>query len=91
MKIRARPRKFAFPCSRESPLLQSAGRFFAGVRGVAALVVLGFHVFEAFATSPFDPKFNHSYLAVDFFFMLSGFVIGYAYDARGAGTGTPEG
>ncbi len=57
-----------------------------GLRGVAALVVLGFHVFEAFATSPFDQKFNHGYLAVDFFFMLSGFVIGYAYDARGAGT-----
>lgn len=48
--------------------------------------MLGFHVFEAFATSPFDQKFNHGYLAVDFFFMLSGFVIGYAYDARGAGT-----
>ena len=25
---------------------------------------------------------NHGYLAVDFFFMLSGFVIGYAYDDR---------
>lgn len=28
------------------------------------------------------PKFNHGYLAVDFFFILSGFVIGYAYDDR---------
>ena len=91
VKIRARPRKFAFPCSRESPLLQSAGRFFAGVRGVAALVVLGFHVFEAFATSPFDQTFNHGYLAVDFFFMLSGFVIGYAYDARWRGNGNAGG
>lgn len=26
--------------------------------------------------------FNHGYLAVDFFFILSGFVIGYAYDDR---------
>ena len=25
---------------------------------------------------------NHGYLAVDFFFILSGFVIGYAYDDR---------
>lgn len=25
---------------------------------------------------------NHGYLAVDFFFLLSGFVIGYAYDDR---------
>lgn len=62
-----------------------------GLRGVAALVVLGFHVFEAFATSPFDQKFNHGYLAVDFFFMLSGFVIGYAYDARWRGNGNPGG
>jgi peptidoglycan/LPS O-acetylase OafA/YrhL len=25
---------------------------------------------------------NHGYLAVDFFFLLSGFVIAYAYDDR---------
>lgn len=53
-----------------------------GLRGVAALMVIWYHVFEAFATSPFDQKFNHGYLAVDFFFVLSGFVIGYAYDDR---------
>lgn len=53
-----------------------------GLRGVAALMVIWYHVFEAFATSPFDQKFNHGYLAVDFFFILSGFVIGYAYDDR---------
>ena len=29
-----------------------------------------------------DQIINHGYLAVDFFFMLSGFVIGYAYDNR---------
>lgn len=49
-----------------------------GLRGVAALMVICYHVFEGFATSPVDQKFNHGYLAVDFFFMLSGFVIGYA-------------
>ena len=53
-----------------------------GLRGVAAIMVIFYHVFEAFATSPFDQRFNHGYLAVDFFFILSGFVIGYAYDDR---------
>ena len=53
-----------------------------GLRGVAALVVMWYHVFEGFATSPIDQGFNHGYLAVDFFFILSGFVIGYAYDDR---------
>ena len=56
-----------------------------GLRGVAALVVIWYHVFEGFATSPLDQKFNHGYLAVDFFFILSGFVVGYAYDDRWEG------
>lgn len=53
-----------------------------GLRGVAALTVVCFHLFEAFATSHLDQKINHGYLAVDFFFILSGFVIGYAYQDR---------
>ena len=53
-----------------------------GLRGVAALVVICYHIGEAFATSFLDQVVNHGYLAVDFFFMLSGFVIGYAYDDR---------
>ncbi|WP_134088503.1 acyltransferase [Olivibacter sp. XZL3] len=53
-----------------------------GLRGVAALMVIWYHIFEGFATSPIDQGFNHGYLAVDFFFILSGFVIGYAYDDR---------
>ncbi len=53
-----------------------------GLRGVAALVVIWYHIFEGFATSPLDQHVNHGYLAVDFFFILSGFVIGYAYDDR---------
>lgn len=52
------------------------------LRGVAALCVMWYHVFEAFATTPYDQGFNHGYMAVDFFFILSGFVIGYAYDDR---------
>ncbi|MFA6701631.1 MAG: acyltransferase [Dysgonamonadaceae bacterium] len=53
-----------------------------GLRGVAAFMVICYHVFEGFATSPIDQRFNHGYLAVDFFFVLSGFVVGYAYDDR---------
>ncbi len=53
-----------------------------GLRGVAALMVVFFHIFEAYATSHIDQHINHGYLAVDFFFILSGFVIGYAYDDR---------
>lgn len=53
-----------------------------GLRGVAAVFVIWYHFFEGFATSPVDQMMNHGYLAVDFFFILSGFVIGYAYDGR---------
>ncbi len=53
-----------------------------GLRGVAAMLVIWYHFFEGFATSPTDQMMNHGYLAVDFFFVLSGFVIGYAYDGR---------
>lgn len=53
-----------------------------GLRGVAALVVIWYHIFEAFALSPYDQMLNHGYLAVDFFFVLSGFVVSYAYDDR---------
>lgn len=53
-----------------------------GLRGVAAMMVVIFHVFEIHAASRFEQIINHGYLAVDFFFVLSGFVIGYAYDDR---------
>ena len=55
-----------------------------GLRGVAALMVLWYHVFEgfAFAEGSIIETFNHGHLGVDFFFMLSGFVISYAYDDR---------
>lgn len=61
-----------------------------GLRGVAALMVLVYHVFEGFCTSPLDQRCNHGYLAVQFFFILSGFVIGYAYDDRWTRMGTVE-
>ncbi len=56
-----------------------------GLRGVAALMVVWYHVFEGFqfaSQSAVIDSINHGYLAVDFFFILSGFVIGYAYDDR---------
>ena len=61
-----------------------------GFRGVAALTVVWFHIFEAFATSHIDQRINHGYLAVDFFFILSGFVMGYAYDDRWKKMGVNE-
>jgi peptidoglycan/LPS O-acetylase OafA/YrhL len=61
-----------------------------GLRGVAALIVVAFHLFEAHAASRFVQVINHGYLAVDFFFVLSGFVIGYAYDERWKTMSTTE-
>lgn len=56
-----------------------------GLRGVAALLVVFYHIFEGFSFAgggTLITTINHGYLAVDFFFILSGFVIGYAYDDR---------
>lgn len=53
-----------------------------GLRGVAAMIVVAFHLFETYSAGPASQILNHGYLAVDFFFVLSGFVIGYAYDDR---------
>lgn len=57
-----------------------------GLRGVAALMVLLYHVFndaKSFFVWPTPvPEFYHGFLGVDFFFILSGFVMGYAYDER---------
>ena len=51
-----------------------------GLRGVAALLVVWFHLTEFMNPGPMP--LYHGYLAVDFFYVLSGFVIGYAYDGR---------
>lgn len=53
-----------------------------GLRGVAALLVVGYHLLETYFHDGSNQPINHGYLAVDFFFVLSGFVIGYAYDDR---------
>jgi len=50
----------------------------AGLRGVAALVVVQWHG-QSFLGGPL---IAHGYLAVDFFFLLSGWVLAHAYDRR---------
>jgi peptidoglycan/LPS O-acetylase OafA/YrhL len=49
-----------------------------GLRGVAALLVAAMHTRITFQL----PPIAHGYLAVDFFFILSGFVIADAYEER---------
>ena len=61
-----------------------------GLRGVAATLVLFYHIFEGFSFAELTNgagdgvirTLNHGHIAVDFFFILSGFVISYAYDDR---------
>lgn len=69
----------------KSMLLRSKQRYdiLDGLRGVAALMVIIFHFFELYSFgNPSKQIINHGYLAVDFFYVLSGFVLGYAYDDR---------
>lgn len=48
-----------------------------GLRGAAATVVLTGHL-----SGPFQPFTAHGYLAVDFFFLMSGFVVAGAYEDK---------
>jgi peptidoglycan/LPS O-acetylase OafA/YrhL len=50
-----------------------------GLRGIAAICVVALHVSVSFDKSAYFP---HAHLAVDFFFMLSAFVIANAYAVR---------
>ncbi|MBO7230643.1 MAG: acyltransferase [Bacteroidaceae bacterium] len=67
-----------------------------GLRGVAAVLVLFYHIFEGFSFAEITNEagngiiktLNHGHIAVDFFFILSGFVISYAYDDRWKSMGT---
>ena len=77
--------KYLIPNDTQTTYLASKPHYeiLDGLRGVAAVMVIIFHLFEAHAGgSHLTQIINHGYLAVDFFFMLSGFVIGYAYDDR---------
>lgn len=58
-----------------------------GLRGIAAIMVLCYHICEAVAFAPINTTIAeqglyHGFMAVDFFFILSGFVMGYAYEER---------
>lgn len=61
-----------------------------GLRGVAALAIVVFHFMEWVFPDISKNFIGHGFLAVDFFFCLSGFVIGYAYDDRIKKIGTGE-
>ncbi|MDR7370855.1 acyltransferase [Flavobacterium aquidurense] len=52
-----------------------------GLRGIAALAIVVFH-FKEIVYPPAENFIAHGFLAVDFFFCLSGFVIAYAYHDR---------
>lgn len=49
-----------------------------GLRGIAALAIVLFHFMEI-VYQPSKNFIAHGFLAVDFFFCLSGFVIVFAY------------
>ncbi|MBT32938.1 MAG: acyltransferase [Thalassobius sp.] len=68
----------------EPTSLQSKQHFHIldGLRGIAALAVVLFHYMEWIITDFTKNFIGHGFLAVDFFFCLSGFVIAYAYDNR---------
>lgn len=61
-----------------------------GLRGIAALAIVIFHFMEWIYPDPSQNFIGHGFLAVDFFFCLSGFVIGYAYDDRIKAMGLKE-
>lgn len=65
-------------------ILQSKHHFeiLDGLRGVAALAIVCFHFMEVAYPDATKNFIGHGFLAVDFFFCLSGFVIAYAYDDR---------
>ncbi len=52
------------------------------MRGVAAMAVVVFHFMEIIITDFSKNFIAHGFLAVDFFFCLSGFVVAHAYDKR---------
>jgi peptidoglycan/LPS O-acetylase OafA/YrhL len=64
------------------------------LRGIAAIWVICFHyavVYFAFRPEQFSWVFNKGYLAVDIFFMLSGFVLSHVYWRTFASEATGQG
>ncbi len=60
--------------------------YLTSLRGIAALLVVLFHVKMYFIDGPFSrsvsPFLGHGYLAVDFFLVLSGFIMAFKYHAH---------
>jgi peptidoglycan/LPS O-acetylase OafA/YrhL len=61
-----------------------------GLRGTAAFSVFLFHFCEMLTPDWTHNPMRHAFLAVDFFFALSGFVVGHAYDSRLSFDATPR-
>ena len=83
----AAPHTTTSPYRYERPETTSSGRarfeVLDGLRGSAAFLILLFHI-QGITVLFEGPRvlLHHAPLAVDFFFALSGFVVGYAYDDR---------
>ena len=64
------------------------------LRGIAALLVLFFHIFELQSLTPGNPKdlidgpWARGYAGVDLFFVISGFIMVWITDARSGGGAT---
>jgi peptidoglycan/LPS O-acetylase OafA/YrhL len=70
--------------------VSGTGRIYGldAMRGLAALCVFAFHAHDLFPTLP--NLFAKGYLAVDFFMMLSGYVMARTYETRMGGEIGPE-
>ena len=70
--------------SKPTTYLESKPRYeiLDGLRGVAALGVVMFHMMECYPSEITRWVMPHGFMSVDFFFALSGLVLGYAYDDR---------
>ena len=83
----AAPQTTTSPYRYERPDTTSSGKarfeVLDGLRGSAAFLILLFHI-QGITVLFEGPRvvLHHAPLAVDFFFALSGFVVGYAYDDR---------
>ena len=81
------PQTTTSPYRYERPETTSSGKarfeVLDGLRGSAAFLILLFHI-QGITVLFEGPRvlLHHAPLAVDFFFALSGFVVGYAYDDR---------
>jgi peptidoglycan/LPS O-acetylase OafA/YrhL len=80
-----REKQMSTPLAISNPVVSGQKPHFVvldGLRGIAALFVVIFHFSEMVIYDYSKLWIGHGFLAVDFFFCLSGFVMGYAYDDR---------